>query len=78
MNAAEAILNATLRMCSEPDFDPSGIPDVEGLFDQLREYRAQLSVGHPLKEVTLPDEIRPVRPVRAKRSFPHRKFRSQV
>ena len=56
MNAAEAILNATLRMCSAADFDPSGIPDVEGLYNQLREYRAQLGADHELKGVELPDE----------------------
>ena len=68
MQLRDAILQCTLRgvsTCSDPSgsevegwggLSLEGVPDLQTLFDQLREYREQLPAGHYLKGAVLPDE----------------------
>ena len=53
MTFKDAIYQRILRGISNNDFNLSGITDVNDLFNQLRDYRSQLPVGHILKEVIL-------------------------
>ena len=46
----DVILMATLRVLSKPDFDTSGIPDLEDLMDKLQAHREKLGLPWPLEE----------------------------
>ena len=78
LSMKDAILNCTLRSISQGDLDLEGTPDVSDLFDQLRDYRAKLVVGHPLKNAVLPDEVAPVTPVRPRKVNRHRKLGAKL
>ena len=74
MTARDAILNSTLRLASQGDLNLDGIPDVAKLFDQLRDHRSKLVIGHPLKDAVLPDELPPVTPIRTRKVNRHCKL----
>jgi len=38
MNAKTALLRIAARQASRPDFDPTGIPDVENLVNELKRH----------------------------------------
>ena len=78
LSMKDAILQRALRGVSQGDFDLHAVPDVHNLFDQLRNYRSQLPVGHPLKESILPDEISPARPVRRRHRAKAQKLSAKV
>ena len=64
MTFQDALYRRVLLGISEDNFDLSAVPDVQDLFDKLRDYRSKLKVGDPLKHCRLPDERSQGRPVR--------------
>ena len=74
LTVKDALLNCTLRLIAQGDLDLSGTPDVKNLLDQLRAYRAKLDIIHPLKQVVLPDEVRPITPIRTGKVSSNRKL----
>ena len=59
MTARDIALMATLRVLSKPDFDRSGIPDVEDLIDKLEQHRAKLGIRPGFDETWLDERGRP-------------------
>ena len=58
MTTGDIILMATLRVLSKPDFDRSGIPDVENLIDKLEQHRAKLGIRPGFDETWLDEHRR--------------------
>ena len=58
MTVGDIALMATLRVLSKPDFDRSGIPDVENLIDKLEKHRAKLGIRPGFDETWLEESGR--------------------
>jgi hypothetical protein len=50
MNAATALRRAVARAITRPDFDPTGIEDIEGLRKELKRYCPEFFVEEPEDE----------------------------
>jgi len=47
MDAATALRRAAARAITQPDFDPTGIEDIEGLRNELKRYCPEFFVEEP-------------------------------
>jgi hypothetical protein len=50
MDAATALRRAVARAITRPDFDPTGIEDIEGLRKELKRYCPEFFVEEPEDE----------------------------
>ena len=78
LSMKDAILQRALRGVAQGDFDLSRYSDIQNLFNQLRNYRSKLPVGHVLKEAVLPDEISPSQPIRRRRRPKAQKLSAEI
>lgn len=64
MDAKTALRRAAARAITQPDFDPTGIPDIESLRKELQHHCPEFFIGHCLQDSGTPEQLAVTSPVR--------------